>query len=296
MGTIPWGTTVRGNALERLYDSFREAGGNFFDSAHVYAFWQPDGLGASERALGDIVRRHGDRERVILATKGGHPHMKGGYDRPDRYLAPDVIARDIDESLERLGVDSIDLYFLHRDDLRVPVGEIIDLLNEHVAAGRLRQLGASNWTTARIAAANDYAAARGRSGFVASQMRFSLAIANPSKDPSVPLFGDNEIAWHASTKLPVVAYSATANGYFATNGEKGGGWKNERSAARLRKANRLAAELGATPNQVALAWLLHQPFPVVPLLGTTNLDHLRDALSARTLQLSVDQVRALSAQ
>src|SRR5262249_49753406 len=148
----------------RLYDTFREAGENLFDSAHVYAFWLPGGSGASERALGEIVRRRGDRANVVLATKGGHPHMKGGYERPERYLSPEVIAGDIAESRGRLGVEAIDLYFLHRDDLRVPVSEIMDALEEHIAAGRVREIGASNWTTARIEEANRYAAARGRRG------------------------------------------------------------------------------------------------------------------------------------
>jgi aryl-alcohol dehydrogenase-like predicted oxidoreductase len=296
LGTIPWGTKLRGEELDRLYDAFREAGHNFFDSAHVYAFWLPGGAGASERALGEIVRRRGDRENVILATKGGHPPMKGGYDRPERYLSREVIARDVAESLERLGVEAIDLYFLHRDDPRVPVGEIIDVLDEHVVLGRLGELGASNWTTARIEEANRYAAARGRRGFVASQSKFSLAVANPSKDPTVPAFDEQEIAWHAASGLTVCAYSATANGFFATNGVKGaGGWANPVSATRLRAANRVAGELRVTPNQVALAWLLHQPFPVVPLLGTTNVEHLRDALAAAAVRLSPDHLRALTA-
>jgi aryl-alcohol dehydrogenase-like predicted oxidoreductase len=221
--------------------------------------------------------------------------MAGGYPRPDRYLAPEVIARDVEESLERLGVDAIDLYFLHRDDPRVPVGEIVDALNKHVDSGRVRQLGASNWTTARIAAANEDAAARGRRGFVASQVKFSLAPAKPSKDPTVPLFGDGEIAWHAASGLTVCAYSPTANGYFATNGAKGaGGWESPASAERLRRVNQLAAELGVTPNQVALAWLLHQPFPVIPILGTGNVEHLADALGAGAVRLSPGQVRRLA--
>src|SRR5215217_945262 len=98
LGTIRWGTKVRGEELDRLYDAFRGAGGNFFDSAHVYAFWLDGGSGASERALGEIVRRRGDRGDVVLATKGGHPNMANGYPRPERFLAPDVIARDLSES------------------------------------------------------------------------------------------------------------------------------------------------------------------------------------------------------
>ncbi|HEY7090548.1 MAG TPA: aldo/keto reductase [Tepidisphaeraceae bacterium] len=214
LGTIYWGTKVLSEDLDRLYDTYRQAGGNVFDSAHVYAFWLPNGIGASERALGEIVRRRGDRKNVILATKGGHPHMDGGYPRPDRYLSPEVIASDIAQSLERLRVETIDLYFLHRDDLRVPVGEIVDILNEHIARGEVTDLGASNWTTARIAAANEYAVAHRKRAFAANQPKYSLAVPNPSKDPTVAPFTEQDIAWHTGSKLPVLAYTPTAAGFF----------------------------------------------------------------------------------
>jgi 1-deoxyxylulose-5-phosphate synthase len=293
-GTIGWGTRSRGDDLDRLYDTFRLAGGNFFDSAHVYAFWLPGGLGASERALGEIVRRRGDRRNVVLATKGGHPHMAGGYDRPDDYLSPRMIAHDIRDSLERLGADTIDLYYLHRDDPRIPVSEIIDMLNEHADRGAIALLGASNWTTARIAAANEYAHNAGKRGFVNHQAKLSLAVPTPSKDPTVPPFGPNEMRWHAQTGMSVCAYTPTASGFFATNGVNGArGCDNPTSAARLAVVNQLAKEIRATPNQIALAYLLHLPFPVIPILGTSNVEHLSDALGASAVRLSEQQVRAL---
>jgi aryl-alcohol dehydrogenase-like predicted oxidoreductase len=242
------------------------------------------------------VRRRNDRGNVILATKGGHPHLANGYPRPERYLAPEVIAQDIAESLERLGIERIDLYFLHRDDPRVPVGEIIDVLNEHISRGHLVEPGASNWTTARLAAANAHAAATAKHGFAANQAKFSLAVAKPSKDPTVPPFDGTEVEWHQSTRLPVWAYTPTAGGYFATNGVKGaGGCEQPASAVRLQRAKQLADELGVTPNQIALAWLLHQDFPGVPILGTTKPEHLHDALGAKGIRLSQDQVQSLIA-
>jgi aryl-alcohol dehydrogenase-like predicted oxidoreductase len=100
--------------------------------------------------------------------------------------------------------------------------------------------------------------------------------------------------WHATTGLLVCAYSSTANGYFATGGVKGAkGWTNPTTLARLRVGQRLASELGVSVNQIALAYLLHLPFPVVPLLGTANVEHLADALAAERLALSADQVREL---
>ena len=295
-GVAGFGTTVRGAEMERLYAAFREAGGTFFDTAHCYCFWIPGGLGASERALGDVVRRHGDRQHVVLGTKGGHPAVGAAYPRPDRYLAPAVIAADVGESLERLGVDCIDLYFLHRDDTRVPVGEIVGALDAEIALGRIRCAGASNWTTARIAEANAYAAAHGLHGFVASQPQWNLAQPNlqDRADPTMRFLAEDEWQRHVRSGLPVVPYSPTANGYFATGGQRGAaGFDNDVSRARLRRAEELAARKGCTPNQVALAWLMHQPFPVIPILGTLQYDHLTDALGAVGISLSPCEVQWL---
>ena len=296
-GAAAFGTTLRGAEMEHLYAAFREAGGNFFDTAHCYCFWIADGLGASERALGDIVRRHGDRQNVVIATKGGHPAAGPAYPRPDRYLAPAVIASDIDESLNRLGMDVIDLYWLHRDDPRVPADEIVETLNAEIARGRIRYPGASNWTAARIAAANAYAAERGLQGFVASQPQWNLAQPNLDSraDPTMRFLPEEDRLWHIQSGLPVVAYSSTGCGYFASGGRlAAGAFDNDVSRARLRCAQELATRKGATPNQIALAWLLHQGFPVVPILGTGKLEHLTDALDAPAVQLSPAEVRSLT--
>ena len=290
----PFGTAVRGADMDRLYEAYRSAGGNFFDTAHCYCFWLKDGNGASERALGDCLRRHGDRSQVIIGTKGGNPAVPPQYPHPAAYLAPEAIAVDVQESLERLGVDQIDLYYLHRDDPRVPVGEIMDTLNAEVKRGRLRYLGASNWSTTRIAAANAYAAERGQPGFVVSQPQWNLAQPNPGGDPTMQFVSAEDEAWHTRHQLPVVAYSPTACGYFACQGDLAGRqFDNPISRVRHQRARQLAAELGVTPNQIALAWLLAQPFPVIPILGTTKLDHQADALASTTVQLTAEQVRWL---
>jgi aryl-alcohol dehydrogenase-like predicted oxidoreductase len=278
--------------MERLYSVFREAGGNFFDTAHCYAFWIEGGLGASERALGECIRRFGDRDGVVIGTKGGHPDGGPSYPRPDQYLAPPVIAADISDSLERLGVATIDLYFLHRDDPRVPVGEIIEALNHEVRKGRIRYLGASNWSVGRIEAANAFAAAKGLRGFVASQPQWSLGEPNwrPTPEPTMRYVDDEDRVWYAAHEVVVTPYSATSNGYFATDGTRGGGFRNPENEARLRRAQQLAGELGGTPGQIALAYLMNQGFLVVPIIGTTNPEHLHDSLGADQIQFTPQQV------
>ncbi len=294
-GLGSFGSRVKGAEMERLFTTFREAGGNFFDTAHCYAFWLDEGAGSSERALGECLRRFGGRAEIVIGTKGGHPDVSAGYPRPDRYLAPEVIAADLRDSLERLGVETIDLYYLHRDDPRVPVGELIESLNHEVAQSRIRYLGASNWTVARMQAASDYAAAHGLQGFVASQPQWSLGEPNwqPGPEPTMRCVTDTDREWYAAHSLAVIPYSSTSNGYFATSGERGRDYQNSKNEARLRRAQQLAEVLGCTPNQVALAYLMNQGFLVVPITGTTDPAHLGDALGAVRVPLTPEQVRWL---
>src|SRR5579862_170257 len=155
------GTGFQGPDAGELLMDYLAAGGNFVDTAHCYACWIENGLGASERELGRLLRQLGVRDRVIVATKGGHPAFGTEYPRPDAYMSERQVVQDLEESLERLHLDQVDLYYLHRDDPRMPVDEVIDMLNRCVQSGRVRALGASNWSVARIAEANAYAARHG---------------------------------------------------------------------------------------------------------------------------------------
>jgi len=292
-GTAQWGHAVVGRQLDVLVNAFRDAGGNFIDTAHCYACWTPQGAGVSERAVADYLRRNGGRDEMIVATKGGHPSWPG-YRTLDRYMSAGRVEADIDDSLARLDRDAIDLYLLHRDDPRMEIGEIIEYLNVEVRRGRIRYFGASNWTSARIAAANAYAAAHKLQGFVISEPQWSLACRNPAGDPTLHFLDKADHGWHGRSQMPVMPYASTAGGYFATQGRKRAEqFDNPTSRGRLRRAQQLAAELGCTPNQVALAYLKCQPFPVVPIIGTSDLGHLGDALGALEVKLTRAQVEWL---
>jgi aryl-alcohol dehydrogenase-like predicted oxidoreductase len=284
-GTADWGISPE-SPVDGLYAAYREAGGNCFDTAHCYAFWRGK-LGASERTLGELIEKNDRRSDIALVTKGGHPSDEPLYPRPDRFLGPEVLASDVSESLERLRTDYIDLYFLHRDDVRAPVNEVMDALRPLVQSGKLRYIGASHWSTARIGAANTYAAAHGIPPFVASQPGWNLGHPNPPAGP----YGMKDRAWHEKSGLAVFAFSPTARGYFARGNDEH--FDNPVSRARLARCTELARELGGTANQVAIAWLMHQPFTVVPILGTLKIDHLTDALGAAAITLTPEQVRWL---
>jgi aryl-alcohol dehydrogenase-like predicted oxidoreductase len=295
LGVSGFGTSLRGAEADRLVADFMEAGGNFFDTAHCYAFWLENGLGASEREIGASLRRLGVMERAVVATKGGHPDMGPGYSRPADFLSERVLASDIEESLNRLGMETIPLYFLHRDDGRTPVGEIIERLNREIARGRLRYIAASNWSVERIAAANAYARERGLRGFVASQIQGSLATPNWSVtgDPTTRYITDVELAWHAASGIPIVAYSAAAGGYFADAARKSDLYDSPLNEARRRRAIALSAELRCTPGQIALAYLRHLPARIIPLFSTLRRDHLAEAVGSAEISRTPEQARWL---
>jgi len=279
-----------------LFSKFIEAGGNFIDTAHCYCFWVNGGDGASERFVGEAAREFG-RDRLVIATKGGHVGLNG-YPRPDAFMTPEIVSRDLEESLDRLGLPSVDLYFLHRDDPRMPVGEIIDSCNEFVSSGLTRYLGASNWSVERYLAANAYAAAKGLQPFVILQNKWSLAQEGPADLDSpgaIRHILDSELEPIQEHQIAVVPFSPTATGYFATAGERAGHYDSPENRRRLAAVHRLAAKHGATSNQIALAYLMNQPFPVIPILGTLNLEHLEDAIGSASIALSSGEVAELRA-
>ena len=296
LGVPGFGTVQTGPALEELFDRFIAAGGNFFDTAHCYAVWreEPGAIGASERTLGRLVRNRGLEKEIVIETKGGHPSLPPRYVRPDRYLSPELLLSDVRDSIERLGLERLDLFLLHRDDLRVPVDEIMDALSGIIAAGLIRHAGASNWTAERIAAANEYARRRNQPGLVISSPSWNLAQRNPGTmfDPTMRELTPGDEAWHVESRLPVMCYNASAGGWFAAESE-GGPYDNPVSRARRARCAELGQSIGATPGQVALAWLRTRPFDVFPIIGTTRPAHLDEAMGAARLRLTPEQAQWL---
>ncbi len=273
----------------RLLERYWLLGGREFDTAHTYAHWVPNGLGASERTLGKALREIGiPRAEARIITKGGHPDGGAMYPRPARYLDPDLVRQDLRESLDRLEMDRVDAYLLHRDDPAVPIEEIAALFREVLAAGLIGQAGVSNWPLARVAELRAVLGAP-----IVWQNQGSLGVPNwqETTDPTVRRFRAADYEWAAANGVTCTCYSATSNGYFATG--SAGAFDGPENAARLQRARELAAAKGATPAQIALAWLLAQPGDVRPILGTTDVAHMEEAMTAREVRLSAEERDAL---
>jgi aryl-alcohol dehydrogenase-like predicted oxidoreductase len=271
-----------------MFDDFFERGGNAFDTAWIYAG------GKHERQLGDWVRHRGVREQVVIIVKGAHTPWCNTKD----------LTRQLQESLDRLGTGYADLYLLHRDNPDIPVGEFVDVLDEHRAAGRIRAFGASNWSVGRVQQANDYAAANGKPAFAAVSNNFSLARLVEAPWPGCLSATDAASRdWFTRTQTPLLPWSSQSRGFFLPGRaapEKRVDeqfvrcWYSNDNFERLKRVNELAGQRNASPISIALAYVLNQPFPTFPLIGPRQLSETRTSFAALDVELSPDDLKWLN--
>jgi len=270
-----------------LLDGFFEQGGNVFDTAFVY------GAGKTEALFGDWHTSRGTREQSVLIGKGAHSPL----------CYPDVIAKQLTQSLDRLKTDYVDVYFMHRDNLDVPVGEFVDAMDAEVKAGRIRgPFGGSNWTRERMDEAIAYADKNGKQRPGSLSNNFSLAeMLDPIWAGCVTSSDDEWKAWLTARQIPNFAWSSQGRGFFTDragrdkrdNEELVRVWYSDKNFIRRDRAIELAKKLGKSPIHVALAYVLHQPFPVVPLIGPRTLNELDDSIKAFDIKLTPEDVKWL---
>ena len=276
-----------------LLDAAFAQGCTAFDTANVYAG------GYSERGIGEWMQARGNREKVVIISKGCH------HNADRKRVTPFDLAADLHDSLARLQTSYVDVYLLHRDDPSLPVGPIVEAFNEHLAEGRIRAFGGSNWTHERIAQANAHARAHGLVPFTASSPNYGLAdqIADPWGPGCVSISGPanrDARAWYEESKMPVLAYSSLARGLFSGRITPDN-FEETRSTLdracltaychapnfeRLGRALRLAEEKGASVPQIVLAFLFASPVNVFPIVGAANGDEFKNNVDAFGIALS----------
>jgi len=302
LGTALFGSTLSEKESFALMDAFVDMGGNFLDTAHGYADWVKgfEDRCVSEQTIGKWMRERGNRESLIVGTKGGWVH----YKTQELLSSGDELIAQIDRSRLELGVDCIDIYWLHRDDPNYPVSHFIDLLNEQIELGRVRSIACSNWTPPRIREANAYAAAHDLYGFAANQMWWSLATPDLGAygDPTTVGMDAEGIRFHRETGMTAVPYSSQAKGFFNKFEQRGLDGMDEfcrkiygsrENIARFARIKEVAAQVTASIAQVALAWLLAQPFPTIPIIGCRTAEQLFDTAKAAQVELTEAMVRHL---
>jgi predicted dehydrogenase/aryl-alcohol dehydrogenase-like predicted oxidoreductase len=269
-------------------DAFYEAGGNLFDTAFVYSG------GKTESIFGDWhTSRKVSRDDIVLIGKGVHSPL----------CYPDVIARQLDQSLERLKTDYVDIYFMHRDNPDIPVGEFVDAMDAEVRRGRIRGIfGGSNWTRERMDEALVYAEKSGKTAPAALSNNFSLAqMLDPIWPGCVAASDDPWKDWLKKRQIPNFAWSSQGRGFFTDRAGRDKRddeeivrvWYSDRNFERRDRAIELARKRGCSPIHIALAYVIAQPFPVIPLIGPRTVAELEDSLSAIQITLTPEEARWL---
>ena len=294
LGGNVFGWTADRTASFAVLDRFVEGGGCMIDTADVYSAWVEGHVGGeSESVIGEWLKASGARDKVLIATKVGMLPGEGG-----KGLAPDRIRAAADASLDRLGVDAIDLYFAHKDDPDVPLDEVLGAFGELVDAGKVRALGASNYSAGRFAEALRIADEKDLPRFTVLQPELNLLDRDQYEGPLQRLCVEEGIG--------VVPYYSLASGYLSGKyrsaddlGQSVRGYKAQvymqgRGPAVLEAMDAIAAETGATLSQIALAWVAAQPGVTAPVASATTPGQLDELLGSMGLELSNEQLAALS--
>ena len=284
----PW--VLDEDAAEPIVRRAVEAGITFFDTADVYSG------GASEVATGRLVAKFLSREEAVIATKVHGQTMPG---ENGRGLGRKHVLASIDASLQRLGMDYVDLYQIHRYDSSTPVEETMEALHDVVRAGKARYIGASSMFAWQFATAQHVAQRHGWTPFASMQNHWNLVYREEEREM---------VPFCSATGVGIIPWSPLARGVLAGTRTREGERRTTRSGTDaftdrlysqptdfdvVERVAEVAGERGVPPAQAALAWLLHQPALTAPIVGATKLDHLEDALAAVELELSDDEMERL---
>ncbi len=287
-----WGWGSSKDEARSIYDAYREAGGNFIDTANIYTG------GTSERFVGEFMHDH--RQEVVLATKytnaapGNDPNAGGNHRKN--------MLQSVEASLKRLDTDYIDVLWLHAWDAMTPAEEVMRAFDDLVRSGKVLYIGISDAPAWVVAKSNTLAELRGWTSYVGLQIEYSLLERTVERE-LIPMAKDQSMS--------VVAWSPLSSGkltgkYLPENEGQGAGGRldsdmmkgsaaiDERGLAIVREVVAVAKELGATPAQVALAWLRYRPVPVIPIVGARTLRQLEDNLASLEVELDADQLQRLN--
>ncbi len=303
LGAAMFGEQLPERDVFALLDRFVELGGNFVDTARLYSDWLPGERHRSERILSDWVKaRPTEAARVCIATKGMHPDLA----TPTVPRSSEAeIRHDLESSLRTLRLESVPLYWLHRDDPTKPAAFFVDLLNALHREGKVHAFGASNWTAARLREAHEHAQRTGQKGFAANQPLWAMGClqARPPKIHGLVLFDDAAHAFHRETGMAVIPYTSQAGGFFSKWARpfwsrprkfSAHDWHTPANLVLAKVAQRLAEARGVPISAIVLAWLRAQPFPVVPIVGGHTAAQLEDSVAALGVQLTAEEMRVLA--
>lgn len=291
-----FGWTVDEATSFSLLDAWLDAGMNFIDTADVYSRWAPGHTGGeSEAVIGRWLKQNGKRNRIVLATKVGKDMGDGKVG-----LRPEYIRQAVDASLTRLQTDHIDLYQSHDDDATVPLADTLGAYSDLIKAGKVRAIGASNFTAARLAESLQTSERLGLARYESLQPLFNLydrAVFEKELQPLCVEQGVGVINFYAlAAGFLTGKYRTEADAAKSARGKNTTAkYLNERGLRILGALDTVAARIGATPGQVAVAWQIVQPGITAPIASATSLAQLQDLVKASQLTLDAEALATLGA-
>ena len=291
LGTLRFGTRNNYEQSAQLMDMYVEAGGNFIDTANCYDQWCSQGKGGeSEVTIGRWLRERGLRDRLFIATKVGF-----GYTEVPDGLAASTIISECENSLRRLGTDRIDLFYAHKDDGNTPLEETLSAFNKLVQDGKIRFFGASNYLAWRLADADAIAAKNGWASFTCVEQRCTYLQPNPGADFGPQQIGDRNLMSYCDARgKTILPYTPLLRGaYVREDRPIPSPYRGPHTDIRLAVLHEVARELGATANQVVLAWMMHRQPPLLPVFSARNPEQMQENLGALDITLSAEQMKRL---
>jgi aryl-alcohol dehydrogenase-like predicted oxidoreductase len=290
-----FGWTIDESTSFRLLDAFVAAGFNLIDTADVYSRWAPGNQGGeSETIIGKWLKQTGNRDKIVLATKVG---MEMGADA--KGLSKAYIHRAVDASLKRLQTDHIDLYQSHKDDPDTPLEETLGAFAELIEQGKVRAIGASNYSAARLSESLNVSKANDLPSYQCLQPHYNLCERAGYEAELEPLC--------LKAGIGVIPYYSLASGFLTgkyrseadlVKSARGQGVKkylNDRGFRILAALDEVASRLSSTPARVALAWLIARPSITAPIASATSVEQLDDLIGATRLQLDANAIETLNA-
>lgn len=287
-----FGWTIDEQTSFGILDRFVDAGFNLIDTANVYSRWKQGNQGGeSETIIGNWLKSRQNRDQVIIATKVG-ADMGNGKD-----ISKANILKEVDNSLRRLQTDYIDLYFSHYDDEQTPATETLEAYDELIKAGKVRWIGASNFSAARLKESLEVSKSTGLPKYEVFQPEYNLYNREQYETAYEPIIKEYQ--------LGVTNYYALASGFLSgkyrseadlNKSQRGGGIKsflNERGFKILDALDQVAERQGSQPASVAIAWLIARPSVTAPIASVTSTDQLKDLEHAANIQLSADDIQLL---
>ena len=283
-----FGWTADESTSFKLLDAFVDAGFNLIDTADVYSHWVPGNKGGeSETIIGKWLKKSGKRDQVIVATKLGAemaPDKKG--------LSKKYMLAEVEASLQRLQTDYIDLYQSHYDDMNTPIEETLEGFGQLIKEGKVRFIGASNYTPERLTQSLEISAKHGYPTYQSLQPEYNLYDRQQYEEQFAPIV--------QQYGLSVINYYALASGFLtgkyrskddlskSPRGQRAKNYLNDRGYRVLKALDEVAAQYDATPAQVSLAWLMTQPNIAAPIASATSVEQLQDI--AKSVDLTLDEL------